>query len=73
MIRCPGGAATLRSSLSEADASFLGIERTDRAGSSITGLGDFDGNGLADFAIGARYGDLGGHNAGQVHLLLSRP
>ena len=42
----------------------------DRFGRSVSSLGDFDGDGVSDLAVGA-YGDkTGGTNRGAVHVLL---
>ena len=41
--------------LANADASFIGEGSYDQAGVSINGLGDFTGDGIDDFIIGARY------------------
>jgi hypothetical protein len=41
----------------------------DRLGDALAGLGDFDGDGWDDFAVGAPLGDSGGQvDAGVVHL-----
>lgn len=40
---------------SEADASFIGEVLQDAAGVMVAGPGDFDGDGLADMAIGAQF------------------
>jgi hypothetical protein len=41
----------------------------DRAGFSVSGGGDFNGDGLADIVIGARNGDDGGSNAGEAYVV----
>ena len=57
---------------SGADGSVIhglaGYAAGDEFGSSITGLGDIDGDGLADFAVGAPLSDLWDLDAGAVHL-----
>ena len=43
----------------------------DRAGSSVSGIGDFNGDGFDDFLIGAPYADAGfGHGDGKAYLVL---
>ena len=49
-----------------ADASFVGQELYDRAGCSVAGAGDVDGDGFGDLLIGA-YGALG--DSGAVYLV----
>ena len=39
-------------------------------GSSVADLGDIDGNGTDDLAVGARLDDSGGNNRGAVYILL---
>ncbi len=41
----------------------------DFAGSSVAGLGDFDGDGYGDFVVGARGSDLHSGNTGALYLL----
>ena len=42
----------------------------DRFGISVTSLGDLDGDGVIDLAVGADRDDTGGTNRGAVHVLL---
>jgi hypothetical protein len=45
-------------------------ERTgDRLGNSVVPLGDFNGDGTEDLAIGARWNDANGRDAGRVYIL----
>jgi hypothetical protein len=41
----------------------------DRFGTSVSNVGDLDGDGVADLAVGANFDDTGGTNRGAVHLL----
>lgn len=56
--------------LADADAAFLGESSGDHAGITVAGAGDVDGDGLADFLIGAVNNDESGASAGQVYLIL---
>ncbi len=56
-------------SLSTATAKLIGENARDMAGAEGVALGDIDGDGLADVAVGAQYGDAGGVNAGVVYLV----
>jgi len=58
--------------LSNADASFQGEAMEDRAGYSVSGAGDVDGDGLADFVVGATTSGESHPFAGQVYLILGR-
>jgi CSLREA domain-containing protein len=46
------------------------LNNDDRFGSSVTSLGDLDGDGVPDLAVGARLDGAGGSNRGAVHVLL---
>lgn len=61
-------------SLQDAQAVFRGAAAGEHLGESLAALGDFNGDGLADVAIGAADGDFGKFgDAGKVYLLLGRP
>ncbi len=59
-----GAASFTDTGVDRADARITGISAGDEAGRALTGLGDADGDGLHDLAIGAAYDDTGGNNAG---------
>jgi Ca2+-binding RTX toxin-like protein len=46
------------------------LDNNDQFGSSVTSLGDLDGDGVNDLAVGALRDDQGGTNRGAVHVLL---
>jgi Ca2+-binding RTX toxin-like protein len=46
------------------------LANNDGFGYSVAGIGDLDGNGVADLAVGARGDDTGGSSRGAVYLLL---
>jgi len=45
------------------------LANSDYFGSSVASLGDLDGDGITDLAVGAIYDDTGGSNRGAVHVL----
>ena len=45
------------------------LTNLDRFGSSIASLGDLDGDGITDLAVGASGDDMGGNYRGAVHVL----
>ena len=57
--------------LSLADYSFIGENSREYAGTSVSGAGDVDGNGLDDLLLGAHYNEDGGTGAGKAYLILS--
>jgi hypothetical protein len=46
-----------------------GVAAGDRAGYSVAGIGDFNGDGIADFAIGARAADNAGYDVGSAYIV----
>ena len=62
----PGG------SLALADVVFHGEAIGDRAGATVSGIGDADGDGLDDLLIGAPYSDGSAEWAGQSYLVRGR-
>jgi hypothetical protein len=65
------GPITGEHGLSLADASFVGENPGDGAGSSIAGAGDVDADDLSDILIGAPWVGDGGFDAGAAYLVLS--
>jgi hypothetical protein len=55
----------------EADLHLTGEQPFDKSGTAVAGLGDVDGDGLPDFAIGAPRNDRGGKDAGSVYVIES--
>ena len=45
------------------------LSNSDHFGSSIANIGDLDGNGVDDIAVGARLDDNGGNARGALHIL----
>ena len=60
-------------SLSLADVKLTGEAAGDAAGSSLSGVGDVDGDGFDDLLISARLQDSSGTNAGAAYLVLGGP
>ncbi len=56
----------------EADASFFGTGANDQFGSLLAGVGDWDGDGLADFLVGSPRSASAGAEAGAASLYLGR-
>ena len=63
--------ANLADDVGDADASWNGERASDFAGSVLAGLGDMDGDGLADFAVGVNRGDAQGAFTGVVYVISS--
>ncbi len=63
----------LQSSLAGAGASFVGEDAGDRAGYSLAGAGDLDGDGYDDLLIGAYKSDDGSYHAGEVYVIFGQP
>ena len=57
--------------LGHAEASFLGEASEDYSGWSLSGVGDFDGDGLADFVIGM-FNDSDRSKPGKAYLITGR-
>jgi|GEM_PF-2621317 len=60
-------------SLADADASFLAESEGDWAGHRVSGAGDVNGDGLADFIVGANYAEFEETSfAGKGYLILGK-
>ncbi|MBX2801679.1 MAG: FG-GAP repeat protein [Myxococcales bacterium] len=55
--------------MNEPEAFLFGVDEGDLTGTSVAGIGDIDGDGHDDVAIGAPGRDEGGEDAGAVYVL----
>ncbi len=60
---------SLGTDLGQSEGSFLGEASGDRAGNHVAGVGDLNGDGYADFIIGAYGNDEGASSAGQTYVI----
>ena len=51
---------------------FDGVTAGDRAGLSVNGLGDINGDGLADIVIGAPFADPSGNSSGSAYVVFGK-
>lgn len=64
------GTVRSQAKISDTQGAFPGIlENADRFGSSVVALGDLDGNGSPEIAVGAEQDDDGGQNRGALWIL----
>jgi len=64
------GVVTWRTKISDTQGRFAGVlDDSDRFGQSVAALGDVDGDGVADLAVGAPFDDDGGSDRGAVWIL----
>ncbi|MFQ6092808.1 MAG: FG-GAP-like repeat-containing protein, partial [bacterium] len=63
----------MRTSLSNADASFIGENVGDQSGWPVAGAGDVNRDGYDDFLISAPLHDAGGEDTGQTYLIFGNP
>ncbi|MFC1780447.1 carboxypeptidase regulatory-like domain-containing protein [Patescibacteria group bacterium] len=61
---------SMDTSLSEADASFVGENSTDHSSYSLSGIGDTNDDDYDDFLISAPFNSEGGNRAGQTYIIL---
>ena len=63
------GPVTANTDVTAADATIAGEAADDGAGARILGIGDYDGDGFDDFAVGVRGNDNNGSNSGAVYVV----
>jgi hypothetical protein len=70
----PNGTVKSHQKISDTEGSFTGIlDNNDRFGNSVASLGDLDGDGVGDLAVGAYFDDDGDANRGAVWVLFLNP
>ena len=70
----PDGSVLTESKIAESQGGFTGdLAQLHRFGDALAALGDLDGNGIADIAVGATGDDDGGESAGAVWILFLGP
>jgi hypothetical protein len=70
LFLAPDGTAKLFAKISNLDGGFGGaLDELDRFGSGLAGLGDLDGDGVGELAVGADGDDDGAADAGAVWIL----
>ena len=52
---------------------LIGVGAADQSGGSVRGLGDINGNGIADLAVGAVGTDAQGSSAGSAYVVFGKP
>ena len=68
------GIVLLHQKISDTEGGFIGIlDNSDNFGISVASLGDLDGDGVGDLAVGAYGDDDGGANRGAVWVLFLNP
>jgi hypothetical protein len=55
------------------DITLFGVASADRFGGAVAGVGDYNGDGYDDVAVGARLNDTGNTNAGAVYVYYGGP
>lgn len=71
MFLRPNGSVLRAQKISALAGGFTGdLDEGDQFGRSIAGIGDLDGDGVGDLAVGANYDDDGGSDRGGLYLLM---
>ncbi len=70
----PDGTVKSHQKISSTEGGFTGtLDNIDHFGTSVASLGDLDGDGVGDLAVGAFHDDDGGFNHGAVWVLFLNP
>ncbi|MBI84818.1 MAG: hypothetical protein CMJ81_16620 [Planctomycetaceae bacterium] len=73
LLMKPDGTAKSVTKIASGTGGGPALSDRDGFGHSLAGLGDLDGDGVADLAVGADGDDTGGFWRGAVHVLLMKP
>ena len=66
----PNGTVKTQQKISATQGAFIGVlDNGDSFGTSVAGIGDLDGDGIADLAVGATEDDDGGNARGAIWVL----
>lgn len=68
----PDGTVRSEAKVSSLSDGLSGVGDRDQFGRAIACLGDVDGDGVVDLAVGAPYDDTAGSNAGALHVVFLR-
>jgi CSLREA domain-containing protein len=70
----PDGTVKDDQKISDTQGGFVGVlDNSDNFGGSVAGIGDLDGDGIGDLAVGANGDDDGGTNRGAAYIVFLNP
>jgi Tol biopolymer transport system component len=67
------GTVKAQQKISATTGGLVGLSPGSGFGNAVAGLGDLDGDGVPDLAVGAQVDDTGGFNLGAVYILFLNP
>src|SRR6266542_6329451 len=69
----PASPVILLNNFGNQGATLRGFEDNARAGRSVAGAGDVNGDGFADFIVGAHFTNAGGTSRGEAYVVFGGP